>query len=81
MDIELAEARLSAQSANLKQLLEQRQFMASVHQGERLYPFLAPFYPESLKWTGRAALATAVAVKEMVITAPTIISNRIKGNN
>jgi hypothetical protein len=54
--------------------------MIATHQGEKLYPYLAPLYPDSIRWTGRAALATAVAVKELVLIGPTLISNRTKGN-
>jgi len=80
MDIEVAEHRAEVIVARIDTILEQRQAMAQAHAGERLYPYLAPFYPESIRWTGRAALVSAVALKELVVIGPTLISNRTKGN-
>jgi hypothetical protein len=80
MELELAQQRAEIVLDRLDYLLEQRQAMIATHQGEKLYPYLAPLYPDSIRWTGRAALATAVAVKELVLIGPTLISNRTKGN-
>ena len=80
MDIEVAQHRAEAQLSSLDSILEQRQAIAAAHAGERLYQYIGALYPESLRWTGRAVLSTAVAVKELVVIGPTLISNRTKGN-
>lgn len=81
MDIEVAQQRAEAQLIKIDSILEQRQTMVAAHEGERLYPYFAPLYPESLRWTGRAALTATIALKELIVIAPTLISNRTKGNN
>lgn len=81
MEVEIAQQRAEAVAARFEALLQQRQAMIAAHEGERLYPYVAGLYPESLRWTGRAALTTLGAVREMVIIGPTLFSNRIRVMN
>ena len=80
MELEVAKDRLMQQAAAMDEIIAERVAIEASHQGERMFKHLAPFYPESIRWMGHAAVTIARTGYELAVTAPTIISNRVKGN-
>ena len=71
MDVDKAIDRLNHRTELLDSVIAQRREIDEAHSGDRMYPYLAPFYPESLRWMGRTAIIAVGALKDLVIAGPT----------